>query len=521
MGTNVDSKRSFDTQDEDLREACQLNTGRRDTGLWANRRFLIIYGYDNGMSSGFQAMIGFLMVFGYEDPNVPAGWNMHTAPQQMFASFMLLGTVVASFTIGLVGSYINRRHSIMLGAVFLIAAVTAMAVTTSFGVLYFSRILMGISNGFLMNFTMVYIQEIAPPHFQSVFWISRQLDHHWNDHRICKASVYIFLVLEVLIGCPQIITYFTSPMKSRLGYQIPLYSLYGLPVILIFMLPFFPESPRWLMLHGKEDQAFKSLKWIRHVAYDEIAVRQEFEEMKLNIRHELEASKQASFFDMFRGTNLRRTLIVVGVGICNPGVGAMFILAFAAYFLKMSGVQDPFKWTIMTNCIGLIGLFISWYFITKIGRRQVMITGASICGISMLALAIITSIPSIKGSGLSAGIVTLKATYLFGFNFGLAPYTYLVSGELPAQNLRGHTLGLSTGYIWAGSTVLIVAFLVFCVPEVRGRTLEEIEEMFNNNVPTRKFQTYVTQTGREARERLDAAERKGEGSIHRVEAVSK
>ncbi|KAK2794395.1 hypothetical protein FQN51_000837 [Onygenales sp. PD_10] len=539
MSSNGDQKRGIESDDEYQREANPINTGRRDLGLWENRRFIVLvvaaglgcleYGYDQGMSSGFQAMPGFLMVFGYHDE--VAGWNMHTGPQQIFASFMLLGSFIASFLIGPIGSYLNRRFSIMLGAVLLIAAVTAMAVTTSFGVLYFARILMGISNGFLMSFTMVYVQEIAPPQFRG---LSFGLIASW-------------ITIGTTIG--YVIISFTEKMESRLAYQIPLYSLYGLPAILVFMLPFFPESPRWLLLHGKEEDALKSLRFIRHTASDEIGLRQEFEEMRLNIQHELEAKTQASFFDMFRGSNLRRTLIVVGVGLCNPGVGAMFILAFKAYFLKMSGVQEPFKWTIISNCIGLLGLVISWYFITKVGRRQVMIFGASTCGISMLLLAIITSIPSIQGPRLSGGYITLISVYLFGFNFGLAAYTYLVAGELPAQNLRGHSLGLSTGcgfvfawlttftapyfvnpsnmnwggkygYIWAGSTILVVSFLIFGVPEVRGRSLEEIEEMFNNNVPTRKFPSYVTQTAREARERLDIADLKGEGFVKHVESVA-
>lgn len=230
---------------------------------------------------------------------------------------MLLGAVIASLLIGPVGSYLGRRYSIMLGCVMLIAAITAMAVTTALGGLYFSRILMGIANGFLMNFTMVYIQEISPPHFRGLS--------------------FGFLASWITIGTTigYVVVHQTEHLTSRLSYQIPLYCLYGMPAILVFAIPFLPESPRWLLLNGKDEQAHKSLTWIRHTAYDAVAVRQEFEEMRLNVQREMEVQSQVLFFDLFRGTNLRRTLIVVGVGCCNAGVGAMFPLAFGTYFLKV------------------------------------------------------------------------------------------------------------------------------------------------------------------------------------------
>jgi hypothetical protein len=107
---------------------------------------------------------------------------------------------------------------------------------------------------------------------------------------------------------------------------------------------------------------------------------------------------------------------------------------------------------------------------------------------------------------------------------------YLVAGELPAQNLRAYTMGLASGtsfvfawicafttpyfinktelnwgpkygYVWFVSGLIVSAFVYFMLPEVRGRTLEEIDEMFRNKVPTRDFKTYVCVEIEEARER--------------------
>lgn len=123
----------------------------------------------------------------------------------------------------------------------------------------------------------------------------------------------------------------------------------------------------------------------------------------------------------------------------------------------------------------------------------------------------------------------IVSVYVFAFNFGLEPYVYLVAGELPAQNLRAYTMGLSAavsfafawlcafttpyyinptalnwpkyGYIWFGSGLVVCTFIYFMLPEVRGRTLEEIDEMFRNKVPAKDFPNYVCVETEEASER--------------------
>src|SRR5690348_5256341 len=118
-------------------------------------------------------------------------------------------------------------------------------------------------------------------------------------------------------------------MMSRRAYQIPLWACFPAPAILILTLPFVvPESPRWLLNHGRPEAALKSLRFLRKGAYDEVAIQQEFEEMKGIAAREAETQKDwRLIFELFKGPNLRRTIICVGVGTANAGVGAMFILA--------------------------------------------------------------------------------------------------------------------------------------------------------------------------------------------------
>lgn len=172
----------------------------------------------------------------------------------------------------------------------------------------------------------------------------------------------------------------------------------------------------------------------------------------------------------------------------------------------------------------------TFFVVTRVGRRTLVLVGCGLCTVTMLLMGIIFTVPGISSSGQGVALIVLVSAYVWAFNFGLEPYVYLVAGELPAQNLRAYTMGLASatsfafawlcsfttpyyinpkelnwgpkyGYIWFGAGLIVTLFVYFYLPEVRGRTLEEIDEMFRNKVPLRQFPTYVCVENLEARDR--------------------
>jgi MFS family permease len=96
----------------------------------------------------------------------------------MISSFMTLGALIGALVTGFVGAHLSRRHALIISSVLLIVALAIMVEVTSFGGLYAARILCGLANGALLNFSMVFLQEITPPALRGLcfglatFWIT-------------------------------------------------------------------------------------------------------------------------------------------------------------------------------------------------------------------------------------------------------------------------------------------------------------------------------------------------------------
>lgn len=185
----------------------------------------------------------------------------------------------------------------------------------------------------------------------------------------------------------------------------------------------------------------------------------------------------------------------------------------------MAKVSNPFAMSNVLSTIGIIAIIANSFIIIKFGRRRVLlITGLLACGILQLIIALVY----LKNPGTSSTgkvIVGLSSIYMFSYNGMIAPYAWLSGGEIPSQRLRSHTFGLAAavgfagawlttftapyfinpqslgwgpkyGFIWFPSCVIAAAWVYFFLPEVKNRTLEEIDEMFAARLAPRKFRKY-------------------------------
>ncbi|KPI38038.1 putative glucose transporter rco-3 [Cyphellophora attinorum] len=451
------------------------------------------YGLDFGLIGGLQAMRGFLEVFGHRAPNTPIGWNLSPVRQQLISSLMTLGAFISSAFIGIAAKKFGRRQCLWAACVLCCVANVIMMATTNIGALYLGRLLIGLANGYLMTASQLYIQECSPPQFRGLF----------------LSAFQFFTSFGTLIGT--IINWATAKRDGRSAYLIPLGLIYVVPIFIFIGMFFIPESPRWLILQGRYEEGYKSLLWLRPEGAD---VAAEAETIRDAIEREQEMGRGVGIFDMFKDpVDRRRTVLAVCAVSLQAASGAMFIIAYKAYFFAMAKVDNPFGI--------LVAIIINSLIVVRYGRRRVLLmTGLIGCGFIQLIVALVYQQQPGKPST-GKVIVGLSCIYMMLYNGMIATYAWLSGGEIPSQRLRSHTFGLAAaigfagawlttftapyfinpdalawgpryGFIWFPSCLIAAAWVYFCLPEVKNRTLEEVTEMFEARLPARKFRTYKT-----------------------------
>jgi MFS family permease len=185
--------------------------------------------------------------------------------------------------------YLGRRPGLWLACLLNTAGCTIQVLSTSANVLYIGRLLLGLANGFFVTYSNIYTAEAAPAHLRG---ITVALFAYWVN-------------VGSIVGT--VIDYYTKDRMDKLSYQIPLACLYIVPTGLFIALFFVPESPRWLLHHGKEPQAREALERLRGSDVDPTEIEIEWVEMVRGVEQEVLVSKNVEFLDMFRGLSNTKT----------------------------------------------------------------------------------------------------------------------------------------------------------------------------------------------------------------------
>ncbi|KAF4624301.1 hypothetical protein G7Y89_g13873 [Cudoniella acicularis] len=457
------------------------------------------YGVDFGIIGGLQAMPGFLAVFGNKDPSSAIGYNISPGRQQLISSLMILGAFISSTAGGPIANYIGRKASIWTACVLCIVSNVIMMTTEQIGGIYAGRLLIGLANGLFMTFAQLYLQECSPAKYRGLMIGSFQ---SWTS-------------IGSLVGT--VIDNFAVKIGGKQSYIVPLGIVYVVPGIIAVGLLFIPESPRWLLQQDREEAARAALKWLRPHAD---LVDAELADIKTVIDAEKNLSQNAEIVDIWRNkTDRRRALLAIGAVTLQAASGAMYMISYGTYFFEMAGIGSAFENTCILTGLGVFIILVNSAIITRWGRRRVFLMwGMIICGICQLIIAAVyTADPGTASTG--KVVVGISVLYIVGYNGMVATYAWLCGGEFPSQRLRSYTFGLAAsvgflgawlttftapyfinpsalnwgpkyGYIWTPSCFIGAAWVWFYLPEVKNRTFEEIDEMFEAGLPARKFRTY-------------------------------
>ncbi|KAL8279447.1 hypothetical protein RQP46_008259 [Phenoliferia psychrophenolica] len=273
------------------------------------------------------------------------------------------------------------------------------------------------------------------------------------------------------------------------------------PAVILAFGHMLPESPRWLVEKGRHDEARAALSYLRRgKANFDVEVDLAILEEACARERALESS--TSWMQCFRGKDGYRTFIVSGVQCLQQGQGIGFMSSYLVIFFFQLGLTNVWQIIIILYVIVVVltlgGFFVQDFF----GRRFLLMSGGAIMAASLIGVGGITAVtPQPVGARANACVALMAAElpsealrdktlaigafggYIVGMIIGFVnPYM---------QNPEYGNLGGKVGFIYGGMSVVSIVFCYCFVPELKGRTLEEVDWMFQKGVPLRQMSTYA------------------------------
>lgn len=222
-----------------------------------------------------------------------------------------------------------------------------------------------------------------------------------------------------------LVVYACKEYASDMAWRIPVITQIIPPGLLLLNLFLLPESPTWLLINGRREEASKAFLRFNGPDFD---VDSALAVAETAIAKEEEAKKEqegSRWIECFKGTNLRRTTIIVMVYMSQQFIGVGFISGYLTlvsfpylvtssnsdrYYFRLAGVNDPLAIGQAANAIQLFGNMCSWPLIDRLGRRPLIVGGCFIMTALLLVIGGISTIGS--SSALSA---TVAFMVIWGF----------------------------------------------------------------------------------------------------------
>lgn len=316
-----------------------------------------------------------------------------------------------------------------------------------------------------------------------------------------------------------LVVFGTHEMKDQRAYMVPLGVQCLMPLALIPMTIFLPESPQWLASKDRMDEARKNLRKVR--GWSDSQIDDELRVMKMCEENERALSATVNFWNIFDRENIKRTITAGSFFSFNQISGIILSTTYATVFLQQLGVGSPFTLTVISSCCVLAGTFMAPFTVDRAGRRPTALVGMTL----LLAIDCIAGALAFNAKNRNNVLGIAGLSFIFNFFWGASFYSLssLLPAEIATPKLRNYTmsytiacaqstavittlavpqltaedaanLGAKTYLVFAGCMVLIIIFVFFLLPETKGRTFAEIDEMYDAKIPMRKWCTYETKT---------------------------
>lgn len=425
-----------------------------------------LFGYDTGVISG-------AILF------IQREFALDAAMQGLVVSAVTAGALVGALAAGSTAQRLGRRvTNVGAGALFVLSALLC-GLAPGQETLLLGRFLVGLAVGATSVAAPMYIAEVAPPHM--------------------RGRLVSFFQLAITVGI--LVAYLIDAALAGTGSWRWMLALAMVPGVLLAagMLPM-PESPRWLLQNGRDPEARRVLGLLR-----EGDVEREIGE----IREEIAREGAGSWRDLLASRARPALGVGIGLAVFQQITGINAVIYYAPQIFESAGLSSDTVALAATTGIGVVNVgatFIAIGLVDRAGRRPLLLAGVSGMVLSLAVLGVAFRDGGRSGSGLLELLtVVCLALYIVCFAFSLGPIVWTMIAEIFPLRIRSQAVAVSTAANWAanfavslsfpmlrdgiGSAptfflyaalgVLTLLFILWRVPETKGRSLEEIERLWH------------------------------------------
>eukprot|EP01095_Lingulamoeba_sp_RSL-Kostka_P012870 TRINITY_DN5196_c0_g1_i1.p1 TRINITY_DN5196_c0_g1~~TRINITY_DN5196_c0_g1_i1.p1 ORF type:complete len:518 (-),score=164.85 TRINITY_DN5196_c0_g1_i1:25-1578(-) len=449
----------------------------------------LLFGLDiGGVSSAFNGNGA------YEGNNLANTFDMSNTTQEFAVSSSLIGADIGSLIVFGGGDYLSRRGVLIMASGFYCGGAIMTGASTLVAIVFLGRIFYGIGIGFAMHSAPLYIAEITPAKYRGLFISAKEC----------------FIVTGILAG------YVMGYIFNGVDYGWRwIFFLMAIPAVAMGIGSYFiPASPRWLSLVGLKQsnvyirdyylgEGLDSLSKIRKLSTAE--VQQEFNEIENNLTEQLQETFE--YKDFFKQSWLLRGLFIgCGLVTLQQISGQPSVLYYASTVFGNAGFSSGAAAALATIGVGVVKLIMTLFstaLVDRAGRRIMLSIGISVMCVALTLLTIASIIQDPENEGGVVSWITIIAMfcYVSGYQLGFGPISWLIISEIFPLKIRSRALSIavicnftsnfivsvsflslieligSAGsyFLYLIISIVALAFVIFFVPETKGKSLEEIE----------------------------------------------
>lgn len=413
------------------------------------------------------------------------------AQEEVLVGCLSIVSLFGSLAGGRTSDFIGRKWTMALAAVVFQTGAAIMTLAPTFQILMVGRLLAGIGIGFGVMIAPVYIVEISPT--------------------VARGSLTsfpeIFINIGILLG--YVSNYAFKNLPVHTSWRVML-AVGILPSVFIgFALFIIPESPRWLVMQNRVDDA-RSVLLKTNESDAEVEERLAEIQLAAGTANAEKSEERAVWREMLSPSPALRRMLVTGFGIqCFQQItGIDATVYYSPEIFKGAGIQDNSMLLAATVAVGLsktVFILVAIFLIDKLGRKPLLYLSTIGMTICLFSLGITLSLLGEGQVGIALAILFVCANVAF-FSVGMGPVCWVLTTEIFPLRLRAQAsafgavgnrvcsglvamsfLSVSraislggTFLVFSAISALSVVFVYTLVPETKGKSLEQIELLFQN-----------------------------------------